>query len=121
MINAERVMTNVTNNVMANVTDNVTERATDKVMDKVMERALWLFTHPRWTLSSIKKRITKAYLEPFLLNVLQQGELPRHVGYIMDGNRRFARKNIMAHRSGHMEGFKALESVRCHTHTLFEM
>lgn len=47
-------------------------------------------------------------LERFATNVLKCGAVPRHVAFIMDGNRRYARQNNILKIKGHMEGFERL-------------
>lgn len=44
--------------------------------------------------------------------VSQAGPMPKHVAFIMDGNRRFARKKSMERQEGHMQGFNKLAEVR---------
>ena len=44
--------------------------------------------------------------------VLKCGHVPRHIAFIMDGNRRFARKNQLKHSLGHVLGFDKLTEVR---------
>lgn len=52
-------------------------------------------------------------LERCTVAVLRKGPIPRHVGFILDGNRRFARKTgAQSTRFGHYEGFRQLEKVR---------
>ncbi|KAI8636101.1 di-trans,poly-cis-decaprenylcistransferase [Parasitella parasitica] len=52
------------------------------------------------------------FLEQFTLSVLRKGKIPRHVGFILDGNRRFARKaGAKSTKFGHYEGFRQLEKV----------
>lgn len=43
--------------------------------------------------------------------VFQAGPMPKHVAFIMDGNRRFARKKNMERQEGHMQGFNKLAEV----------
>lgn len=51
-------------------------------------------------------------LERATIAVLSKGKIPRHIGFILDGNRRFARKaGAESTRFGHYEGFKQLEKV----------
>lgn len=53
------------------------------------------------------------FFEQFTLSVLRKGKIPRHVGFILDGNRRFARKaGASSTKFGHYEGFKQLEKVQ---------
>lgn len=53
------------------------------------------------------------FFEQFTLSVLRKGKVPRHVGFILDGNRRFARKaGANSTKFGHYEGFRQLEKVR---------
>lgn len=42
----------------------------------------------------------------------QAGPMPKHVAFIMDGNRRFAQKKNMERQEGHMQGFNKLAEVR---------
>jgi ditrans,polycis-polyprenyl diphosphate synthase len=46
-----------------------------------------------------------------VLAVLAAGPVPRHIAFVMDGNRRYARSHNMAVANGHREGFVALERV----------
>lgn len=50
---------------------------------------------------------------PDVHRLLQAGPMPKHVAFIMDGNRRFARKNNMERQEGHMQGFDKLAEVSC--------
>ena len=47
-----------------------------------------------------------------LLAVLAAGPVPRHVAFVMDGNRRYARSHHKRVQEGHAEGFNALRRVR---------
>lgn len=52
------------------------------------------------------------YCEQFMLAILRKGKIPRHIGFILDGNRRYARKiGATSTKFGHYEGFKQLEKV----------
>ncbi|KAF9524474.1 undecaprenyl pyrophosphate synthetase [Crepidotus variabilis] len=47
----------------------------------------------------------------FVLKVLAAGPIPRHVGFVMDGNRRYARVHHKAVWQGHSDGFVALRRI----------
>ncbi len=53
-----------------------------------------------------------------LLGVLKAGPIPRHVAFIMDGNRRYARNKGVRVIQGHVDGFVALRRVRCVTNSI---
>lgn len=47
------------------------------------------------------------------VSILRQGPIPRHIGFVLDGNRRFARAHgAKSTQYGHYEGFRQLEKVR---------
>lgn len=43
--------------------------------------------------------------------LLQLGPMPKHIGFIMDGNRRFAKRLKLETFNGHRKGFEQLENV----------
>ena len=47
----------------------------------------------------------------WVIRVLQAGPIPRHVAFIMDGNRRYARKANIAKAEGHSAGFEKLSET----------
>jgi ditrans,polycis-polyprenyl diphosphate synthase len=47
-----------------------------------------------------------------LLYILSLGPIPRHVGFVMDGNRRYARERGRKVAEGHGKGFESLKRVR---------
>ncbi|XP_071370746.1 dehydrodolichyl diphosphate synthase complex subunit DHDDS [Centroberyx affinis] len=52
-------------------------------------------------------------IEKLSANILKAGPMPKHVAFIMDGNRRFARKRNVERQEGHMQGFNKLaETLR---------
>ncbi|KFM69409.1 Dehydrodolichyl diphosphate synthase, partial [Stegodyphus mimosarum] len=53
----------------------------------------------------------RSWLEKFCINVLKTGPIPRHVAFIMDGNRRYATKNGMEKLKGHALGFQKLSET----------
>lgn len=48
------------------------------------------------------------YFQRFCVNVIKAGRVPRHVAFIMDGNRRYATKSNMRKVEGHVRGFDKL-------------
>jgi hypothetical protein len=65
----------------------------------------------RW----IRAKVTQK-AERLLLRVLSVGPIPKHVAFVMDGNRRYARSHRRAIHEGHGEGFVALRRVRLVVH-----
>lgn len=53
----------------------------------------------------------QSFVYRFCNNVLRAGNIPCHVAFIMDGNRRFARKRNYAHAQGHLLGFDKLSQA----------
>ncbi|KAI7870174.1 di-trans,poly-cis-decaprenylcistransferase [Spinellus fusiger] len=51
------------------------------------------------------------FWENAMISILTKGKMPRHVGFILDGNRRFARKTGNDPLSGHNDGCRQLEKV----------
>lgn len=45
------------------------------------------------------------------MSTQQEGAVPTHVGYIVDGNRRWARKHGLPTYEGHLAGYNALKEV----------
>lgn len=54
------------------------------------------------------------WAQQFAMRVLQTGKIPRHIAFIMDGNRRFAKKlKLKSSTDGHIHGFdKLAESLQ---------
>ncbi|KAF2866926.1 Decaprenyl diphosphate synthase-like protein [Massariosphaeria phaeospora] len=50
-------------------------------------------------------------LRELLIGALRQGPIPRHVAFVMDGNRRFARTHHIETVEGHNLGFEALARI----------
>lgn len=50
-------------------------------------------------------------LRKCLFSVLSVGPIPNHIAFIMDGNRRYAKKHNLAEGTGHRLGFTALMSM----------
>lgn len=53
----------------------------------------------------------KSYLRNFCNNILKCGEIPRHVAFIMDGNRRYAKQRMQGRAQGHESGTEKLAEV----------
>ncbi|KAE9597912.1 hypothetical protein Lal_00029598 [Lupinus albus] len=51
------------------------------------------------------------YLRKCLFGILSVGPVPSHIAFIMDGNRRYAKKRNLAEGGGHRAGFTALLSI----------
>ncbi|KZP01177.1 Di-trans-poly-cis-decaprenylcistransferase [Calocera viscosa TUFC12733] len=45
------------------------------------------------------------------LDVLSAGPVPKHIGFVMDGNRRYARHEGKAIKEGHADGFTSLQRI----------
>ncbi|KAG9136977.1 hypothetical protein Leryth_013828 [Lithospermum erythrorhizon] len=52
-----------------------------------------------------------SYMRRFLFRILSVGPIPRHMAFILDGNRRFAKKLKREEGSGHRAGFLSLMSM----------
>lgn len=53
-----------------------------------------------------------SWAQHFAMRVLQAGDIPRHIAFIMDGNRRFARKlKLETSTDGHIRGFDKLSEA----------
>ncbi|TFK73809.1 Di-trans-poly-cis-decaprenylcistransferase [Pluteus cervinus] len=61
-------------------------------------------------LSWLPSRLTTS-LRDLLLSVLAAGPIPKHVAFVMDGNRRYARSKQKEVKEGHWEGFYALKRM----------
>ena len=59
---------------------------------------------------TIWNNISNIYYK-WCLNILKQNEVPKHIGFIMDGNRRYARMNNIQPYVAHLRGFESLEMV----------
>ncbi|KAH9636704.1 hypothetical protein HF086_003252 [Spodoptera exigua] len=47
----------------------------------------------------------------FCIKVVKTGRIPKHVAFIMDGNRRYAKKNSVDNCAGHYKGFDKLSET----------
>ncbi|KAF7353737.1 Alkyl transferase [Mycena venus] len=60
----------------------------------------------RW----IRAKVTQK-AERLLLRILAAGPIPKHVAFVMDGNRRYARSHQQPIHQGHSDGFVALRRM----------
>ncbi|KAI4240101.1 MAG: hypothetical protein L6R40_005340 [Gallowayella cf. fulva] len=65
----------------------------------------------RWILQSPPVEWAISQLRELLMGALRQGPIPKHVAFVMDGNRRFARSHRIETVEGHNLGFEALARV----------
>jgi ditrans,polycis-polyprenyl diphosphate synthase len=68
-------------------------------------------------LSDLKKAIPSAnWTQRVATGVLVQGPIPKHIAFIMDGNRRFSRRHGIEFKEGHLLGGVALERASGSNH-----
>lgn len=53
----------------------------------------------------------RTFLQKLFGNILINGPMPKHVGIIMDGNRRYAKSKNIEKIEGHKSGFEKLTEV----------
>ena len=51
------------------------------------------------------------FLTRLVIFILSSGPVPKHVAFVMDGNRRYAKHKKVEVAEGHVEGFGALRRV----------
>jgi ditrans,polycis-polyprenyl diphosphate synthase len=75
----------------------MTSKTTSRLRD-------WLLSSPpaEWALNQVRE---------LLIGALKQGSIPKHVAFVMDGNRRFAKNHRMETVEGHNLGFEALARI----------
>lgn len=66
----------------------------------------------KWLLRSPPAEWALNQLRELLIGALRQGPVPKHVAFVMDGNRRFAKRHRIETVEGHNLGFEALARVR---------
>lgn len=64
-----------------------------------------------WLLSSPPAEWMLNQLREVLIGALRQGPIPKHVAFVMDGNRRYAKTHRMETVEGHNLGFEALARI----------
>jgi len=51
------------------------------------------------------------YLKKILSKIIITGPVPKHIGFVMDGNRRFAKKHKIELKEGHNAGFESMAKI----------
>ncbi|KAK6386039.1 cis-prenyltransferase [Exophiala oligosperma] len=65
----------------------------------------------RWLMSSPPAEWALNQLRELLIGALRQGPMPKHVAFVMDGNRRYAKTHMIETVEGHNLGFEALAKI----------
>ena len=65
----------------------------------------------KWIKSFPVRQYMSAFALEFATTVLKTGPIPKHIAFIMDGNRRFAKQNNLELGEGHIAGFESLGNV----------
>ncbi|XP_049865034.1 dehydrodolichyl diphosphate synthase complex subunit DHDDS-like [Pectinophora gossypiella] len=52
-----------------------------------------------------------SFFQLFCIKVVKTGRVPQHIAFIMDGNRRFAKKHNVQRNTGHSKGFDKLSET----------
>src|ERR1700744_3095820 len=65
----------------------------------------------QWLLSSPPAEWALNQLRELLIGALRQGPVPKHVAFVVDGNRRFAPNHRIETVEGHNLGFEALAKI----------
>jgi len=70
---------------------------------KVGERRNWF--------TGADERKVRPWYERWCGSILKAGALPQHIAFIMDGNRRYAKRKEVSRAAGHLAGFESLAGV----------
>lgn len=70
----------------------------------------------KWVVNFPAPQYASSFFQEAMVKVLRTGPLPRHLAFVMDGNRRFAKKNNIPLKEGHVAGFDSLLHILefCH-------
>jgi tritrans,polycis-undecaprenyl-diphosphate synthase [geranylgeranyl-diphosphate specific] len=60
---------------------------------------------------SVRDEMSISWYHRLLIKVLKTGKMPKSIGIIMDGNRRYATQMKKAKHEGHKDGLKNLENT----------
>ena len=58
-------------------------------------------------------------LRSCIIGILQAGPVPKHIAFVMDGNRRFAKKQGLQSITGHQQGYLKVRSALCSLQQLY--
>jgi ditrans,polycis-polyprenyl diphosphate synthase len=72
---------------------------------------LYLSHLRNWIFSSPPAEWVAHQLHELAIGAAKQGPIPKHIAFVMDGNRRFARNHKIETIEGHHLGFEALARV----------
>jgi ditrans,polycis-polyprenyl diphosphate synthase len=72
----------------------------------------WIYSSASWARQFPLVQFAKGYVHDFLINILKTGPVPRHIAFVMDGNRRYAKMNNLELGAGHYAGFETFIRVR---------
>lgn len=62
-------------------------------------------------MSTWVKEDSVTFFQLFCIRVLKTGRIPQHIAFIMDGNRRYAKKTSVDTKLGHHRGFDKLSET----------
>jgi len=87
------------------MTEVIPEKETWRELDEVQkgDRRSWF--------TGTEERKLRPWYERLCGSILRAGALPKHVAFIMDGNRRYAKRNEVSRAAGHLAGFERLAAV----------
>lgn len=64
----------------------------------------WLYSFPGF-------QYVQSFGKDFLARILRAGQVPKHIAFVMDGNRRYAKRRNQETREGHNAGFESLSHI----------
>lgn len=90
-------------------TENKTEDGTEGVENHAGSKLPAKHMAYAWLVSAWDRAVS--FILQQTMCSLSTGPLPRHIAFIMDGNRRWSRAHNMRVQEGHLKGFEALKRV----------
>ena len=85
---------------------------TPNIHDGASVRYLTLHSYTVFWHLKLSVLVSMNYFERTVISILSSGPVPGHIGFVMDGNRRYARRHQKEVKDGHAEGYVALRRVR---------